>query len=365
MIYYCSADYFSCLLKVIDETAAIQEDEVSAVTSTSVASNEIDIEHLPSFPSKAESLPSSSRLSSAGLEGGNLVGAKEDVSLATLLGLVDNDAEDDEEQSGIAAGTEAVLDVYSSSVAPLTAGKSSRKSSISVAPLIGSKSCRKSTTKKVKPVACTKVAIPINAERNKGRAARRVKVGANDIFSDDEDVNEQLVKGTSASMQVLSSSCKRERTPLVKVTDDSEIGVVIPSEITDVIAGTTDRSDIPLEETIVPRTKKQRSTLRKTAVSFSIDEIDHVTDAFESTGLQSGSRHSRRLSGAGSAKKTQTKRKGTPRALPSDRPRFSRPSQNENEGAMETEDEEISASGYGTYFSSMMEIQQVLRCMDQ
>jgi hypothetical protein len=318
-------------------------------------------------------LPSHSRLTSVGLEGGKVVSAKKDVSLATLLGLEENDVEDEEEQYGRAADTEVVLDLCSSSFVPLTGGKNSRKSSVNVAPLTGSKSSRKSTAKKVKQVVCTRVTIPINAERNKGRAARRVKVGANDIFSDDEDVNEQQVKGTSASMQVVSSSCKRERAHLVKVTDENEIGVVaqvsfpvgFPSGDTDVIVDTTGMSDIPMEESIVPHPKKQKFTLRKTAVSFSIDEIDHVTDAFGNTGLKSGSRDSRRLSGAESAKKTQTKRKGTPQALPSDRPRFSRPSQNENEGAMETEDEEISASGYGCYFSSMMAIQQVLRCIDQ
>jgi hypothetical protein len=351
VIYYRSSDKFSFISKVTNGPAVIQEDEVSTVTSTSVASNELDGEQLPLFSSNIESLPLPSEMICTGLEEGSIMGTNEEVNLATLLGLEDSDAEDEEVQHLIATDTEAVLGISSGRVAPLT----------------GRKSSRKSTAKKAKQVASTKISIPSDAERNKGRAARRVKVGATDIFSDDDDDEyDQQVKGTSASMKGVGSSRKRERAQLVVVSNDSEIGVDAQvsfcNEDTGLVAGAIDGSDVLLGEPIESYPKKQRSTLRKTAVTFSLAEIDHVTDTLDSTCLESGSRRSRRMSGAGSAKKTQAKRKGTPRALPSDRPRFSRPSQYENDGAMETEDEERRTSGYGSYFST---IQQVPRCSDQ
>lgn len=348
MIHYRSSNYSSFFSKVTNGPAVIHE--VSTVTSTSVAYYEVVAEQLPLFSSNIESLPLPSELTFIGLEEGSIMDTKEEVNLATLLGLEDSDAEDEELQHLIAKDTKAALDLSSGRVASLT----------------GRKSSRKSTAKKVRQVAFTKVSIPLDAERNKGRAAIRVKVGATDIFSDDEDEYDQQVKVTSVSMKGVDSFRKRERAQLVVISNESGIGVgaqiSLSNEDTDLVAGAIDGSDILLGESIESYPKKQRSTLRKTAVTFSLAEIDHVADALGSTCLGSGSRHSKRVSGAASAKKIQAKRKGTPRALPSDRPRFSRPSQYENERAIETEDGEGNISGYGSYFST---IQQVLRCSDQ
>ena len=72
MIYYRSSDKFSFISKVTDGTAVIQEDEVSTVSSTSVASNEVDGEQLLLFSSNIESLPLPSELSCTGLEEGSI-----------------------------------------------------------------------------------------------------------------------------------------------------------------------------------------------------------------------------------------------------------------------------------------------------
>lgn len=390
MIYYASSYKLQLVFKISNETAVIQEEESSAVVaSTSVTINQIDGEPLHSVSflkpdlgrrvnSKTASQSPSQKMS-IGLEGDkgtawscdigveavtlrdNSMSTGGEISLATLLGF-DKDVEDEEEQCQIPTDAEAV-----SSATPLSVKRFSRKS----------------TAIKVKQAAYTRVTLPVDAGRGKGRAARRVNIGATDIFSDDEDDNADQVKGACASssdrpsVQQVVSSRKRERAEMVTSRGeiDTRMGALVSlsGEDTGGITGAMDLRNVHVEETVVPHPKKHRSILRKTAVTFSFDQIDQVTDTLKNTGIASANRHSRRLSGAGSgtgsAKKIQAKRKGTPRALPADRPRFSRPSNSEgssngSEEAMETEDEERSDFGYGSYFSSMMAIQQVLRCTD-
>ena len=220
------------------------------------------------------------------------------------------------------------------------------------------------------------VDIPLIAERGEGKEGkdvRRVNIGAEDIFSDDEDDHTGREVITELNYKIGGSIDTRNRKRALEFAAQDEEVVITNINCTITSSSETSSNSIPTQP------YKKRATVNRAAVSFAVEvlstspkivkrtideEFDSVMIALTNTVLDSGCRRSRRLSGptgiilsCDAQIKKKFVRKGTPHAA--NRPPFSRPSPRDSTGSKGSENSTGRSSDYGSYFSSMEESPQV------